>query len=208
MTIVKFIIAILSILSIGVISVIFFIHIDPELTHLLEYFDILLCLFFLGDFIKQFIQSENKWRYFYTYGWIDLLSSIPVVNEFRYARFLRVFRVLRLVKSLKLLTDFFKTNKQKTVYGTVLLLMILSSFTCTFFVLYLEKDIGNIQTAEDSLWWAFITITTVGYGDYYPVTNEGKLISSFLIINGLIGFGALVSYLNDSLNKLDKSNQL
>jgi voltage-gated potassium channel len=205
MTIVNFIIAILSILSIGVISLTFFIDIDPELTHLLEYFDILLCLFFFGDFINQFAQAKNKWRYFYTYGWIDLLSSIPVVNEFRYARFLRVFRVLRLVESLKLLTDFFKKNKQETVYGTVLLLMILSIFTCTFFILYLEKDIGNIQTAEDSLWWTFITITTVGYGDYYPVTNEGKLIASFLIINGLVGFGTLISFLNGSIDSLKKT---
>lgn len=205
MTIVNFIIAILSILSIGVISITFFIDIDPELNHLLEYFDILLCLFFFGDFVKHFVQAKNKWRYFYTYGWIDLLSSIPVVNEFRYARFLRVFRVLRLVKSLKLLTDFFKKNKQETVYGTVLLLMILSIFTCTFFILYLEKDIGNIQTAEDSLWWTFITITTVGYGDYYPVTNEGKLIASFLIINGLVGFGTLISFLNGSIDSLKKT---
>lgn len=204
MTIVNFIIAILSILSTGIISVTFFIDNDPELTNLLEYFDILLCLFFFGDFIKQFAQAKNKWRYFYTYGWIDLLSSIPVVNEFRYARILRVFRVLRLVKSLKLLTDFFKKNKQETVYGTVLLLMILSIFTCTFFVLYLEKDIGNIQTAEDSLWWTFITITTVGYGDYYPITNEGKLITSFLILNGLVGFGALISFINGSINSIKR----
>lgn len=204
MTIVNFIIAILSILSTGIISVTFFIDNDPELTNLLEYFDILLCLFFFGDFIKQLAQAKNKWRYFYTYGWIDLLSSIPVVNEFRYARFLRVFRVLRLVKSLKLLTDFFKKNKQETVYGTVLLLMILSIFTCAFFVLYIEKDIGNIQTAEDSLWWTFITITTVGYGDYYPITNEGKLISSFLILNGLVGFGALISFINGSINSIKK----
>ena len=204
MTIVNFIIAILSILSIGVISVTFFIDIDAELYQLLEYFDVLLCLFFFGDFMNQLAQAKNKWRYFYTYGWVDLLSSIPVVNEFRYARFLRVFRIFRLIKSLKLLTDFFKKNKQKTVYGSVLLLMILSIFTCTFFVLYVEKDIGNIQTAEDSLWWTFITITTVGYGDYYPVTNEGKIIASFLIVNGLVGFGALVSYLNGMLNKLDK----
>lgn len=113
MTIVNFIIAILSILSIGVISITFFIDIDPELYQLLEYFDILLCLFFFGDFMKQLAKAENKWRYFYTYGWIDLLSSIPVVNEFRYARILRVFRVLRLVKSLKLLTDFFKKKQTR-----------------------------------------------------------------------------------------------
>lgn len=202
MSIINFIIAILSILSIGVISITFFIDIDSELFQLLEYFDFLLCLFFFVDFIKQLSQSQNKWRYFYTYGWIDLLSSLPVINEFRYARVLRIFRIIRLIKSYKLLVEFLKNNRAQTVYGSVILLMVLSIFTCTYFVLYLEEYVGNIQTAEDALWWAFITITTVGYGDYYPVTNEGKLIASFLIVNGLVGFGALISFLNSSLNRL------
>lgn len=204
MKIANFVIAILSLLSIAIISLTFFLDIDAELLRLLEYFDFILCLFFFGDFIKQLTTTENKWRYFYTYGWIDLLSSIPVINELRYARVLRIFRVIRVIKSIKLLNDFLINHKKQTLFGTVVLLIILSIFVCTFFVLHVEEHVGNIQTAEDALWWAFITVTTVGYGDYYPITNEGKLISSFIIINGLIGFGALVSYLNSQLRLLDK----
>lgn len=140
----------------------------------------------------------------YTYGWIDIMSFIPLINEFRFARLLRIFRIIRIVKSYNLFINFLKMNKRQTLYGTVVVLLVFSVFTSSFFVLYFEQNTGNIATADDVIWWTFITITTVGYGDYYPVTREGKLISSFLIINGLVGFGALLSYLNNALNKLDK----
>jgi hypothetical protein len=69
-------------------------------------------------------------------------------------------------------------------------------------VLYLEKDVGNIKTAEDALWWSYITITTVGYGDFYPVTNLGKLSASILILNGIAIFGAIISYINERVNTI------
>lgn len=204
MSVLNFIIAILSILSLGLISFSFFIEIDSELYRLIEYLDFLLCIFFFGDFLKQFYIAKNRWKYFYTFGWIDLLSSIPVVNEFRYARVLRIFRVLRIIKSIKLLKAFLVNHKKQTLFGVTSLIIVLSVFVCTYLVLYFEQDVGNIKTAEDALWWTFITITTVGYGDHYPVTNEGRFLATILIMNGLVGFGALISYLNSNLNKLDK----
>lgn len=56
---------------------------------------------------------------------------------------------------------------------------------------------GNITTAEDALWWSFITITTVGYGDFYPVTNIGKLIAFILIVCGIATFGTTISYITE-----------
>jgi len=68
-------------------------------------------------------------------------------------------------------------------------------------VLYLEKDVGNITTAEDALWWSFVTITTVGYGDFYPVTNLGKLITFVLIVCGIASFGTAISWINQFARK-------
>lgn len=204
MSIFNFIITALSLLSVSIISASLFFDVDYQLYLLLEYFDFLLCLVFFYDFILQLSKEKNKWKYLYTYGWIDIMSFIPLINEFRFARLLRIFRIIRIVKSYNLFINFLKMNKRQTLYGTVVVLLVFSVFTSSFFVLYFEQNTGNIATADDAIWWTFITITTVGYGDYYPVTREGKLISSFLIINGLVGFGALVSYLNNALNKLDK----
>ena len=79
----------------------------------------------------------------------------------------------------------------------LLSVIILSSF----FVLCAEQNVGNIKTAEDALWWTFISVSTVGYGDYYPVTNIGKLLASILIMSGIVGFGTVVSYLSGKFNQ-------
>jgi voltage-gated potassium channel len=55
---------------------------------------------------------------------------------------------------------------------------------------------GNIKTAEDAIWWAYTTITTVGYGDKYPVTSEGRLIAIFLMTFGVGMFGTMTAYIS------------
>lgn len=136
-----------------------------------------------------------------TYGWLDLLSSIPVIHELRFARAFRVFRVFRIFKSYKILVNFLKSNKKESFYGFSVMFIILSIITSSFLVLYFEHESGNITTAEETLWWSFVTITTVGYGDLYPVTTIGRIFASILIITGIFGFGAVISYLNDLVKK-------
>ncbi|GGD91915.1 potassium channel family protein [Planktosalinus lacus] len=197
MSVTNIIIMLLSIFSIILLSSLFFIPSDSEIYRLIEYFDFILCLIFLYDFASQFINAKNKWIYFYTVGWLDLLSSIPLVSEFRFIRAFRVFRIFRIIKSFKLLFEFVLKNKSASLYGFV----VFSAFTIlvlsTTAVLYVEKDVGNIKTAEDALWWSFVTITTVGYGDFYPVTNIGKFITFILIVCGIASFGTAISYINE-----------
>jgi voltage-gated potassium channel len=59
-----------------------------------------------------------------------------------------------------------------------------------------ERDApgSNIRTAEDALWWAYVTITTVGYGDKYPVTSEGRIIAVALITVGVGLFGTFTAF--------------
>ncbi len=67
---------------------------------------------------------------------------------------------------------------------------------CSIAVLHFETDPeSNIKTAEDALWWAFATITTVGYGDCYPVTWEGRLIATILMCAGVGLFGTFSAFL-------------
>jgi voltage-gated potassium channel len=64
-------------------------------------------------------------------------------------------------------------------------------------ILQFEKDVNsNIKTAEDAIWWSYVTITTVGYGDKFPITTEGRIIGAMLMTAGVGIFGtftALVS---------------
>lgn len=202
MTINKLIIALLSVISILLLSITFFLEPESELYLLLNYYDYALCAFFLYDFFSELKQSKNRWKYFYTYGWIDLLSSIPVIHELRFARGFRVFRILRIFRSYKILVSFLKSNKKDSFYGLAVMFIVLTVIVSSFLTLYFEHNVGNITTAEETLWWSLVTITTVGYGDFYPVTSMGRVFASILIITGIFGFGTVISYLNDQVNKL------
>lgn len=207
MSITNIVILLLSIFSILLLSLLFFIPVESEVYRLITYFDFMLCLVFLIDFFNQFFKAKNKWKYFYTVGWLDLLSSIPMVSEFRFIRIFRVFRIFRIIKSIKLLVEFIRSNKSASLYGFVVFSAFTTLVLCTTAVLYFEKDVGNITTAEDALWWSFITITTVGYGDFYPVTSEGKLITSILIVCGIASFGAAISYINEKAVSVKNLNK-
>ena len=208
LTVTKLIVALLSLFSIALLSLTFFIEPDSELNRLIHYYDFGLCLVFLYDFFVQLFKRKKRWNYFFTYGWLDLLSSIPVIYEFRYIRIFRVFRVLRVIKSLNILYKFIKTNKRASLYGLIVFSSTIILILSSTLVLYLEQDVGNIKTAEDALWWSYITITTVGYGDLYPVTNEGRLAASVLILNGIAIFGALVSYMTSQVNIIKKKSSM
>lgn len=56
------------------------------------------------------------------------------------------------------------------------------------------KEASNIKTAEDALWWSYVTITTVGYGDKFPVTTEGRIIAMLLMTVGVGLFGTFTGY--------------
>ncbi len=204
----KLIIAFLSIFSILLLGYTFFLEEESELNRLLHYYDFGLCMVFLYDFFQQLYKRKKRWQYFYTYGWLDLLSSIPVIDQLRFIRILRIFRILRIIKSFKILYNFIVSNKKASLYGLIIFSSTLILILSSSFVLHIEKDVGNIKTAEDALWWSYITITTVGYGDHYPVTNTGRLVASILILNGIAIFGAIVSYINENVNKIKEKSSL
>ena len=205
MSISKLTIAIFSVVSIGMLTVSFFLDHDSELYRLLNYYDWGLCAFFFYDFFEELFTSKNKTKYFFTVGWLDLLSSIPVIHEFRFARVIRVIRIIRIFHSAKLLLEYIRSNRKSTLYAAIVMVLVSVIILSSFFVLMVEKDVGNIKTAEEAIWWTFISVTTVGYGDYYPVTGAGKLLASLLIMSGIVGFGTVVSYLSGKFNHYTNS---
>jgi voltage-gated potassium channel len=139
---------------------------------------------------------------FSTLGIIDLIAIIPfylpfifpfdlrVVRILRLFRLLRIFKLGRYSKSLKTIQYIFKETKAElsiTVFVTFVL-MILSSTL----MYYIEHDAQPEKFASigDAVWWAVATLTTVGYGDVYPVTALGKILSGIIALIG-IGFVAL-----------------
>lgn len=183
------------ILGIGEIEPI--LDLRPATVAILDYADYAVCTLFLFDFGKSMVQAPSKWRYFITWGWLDLLSSLPVFSVARWgrvARVLRIFRVLRGLRATKLIAKLvLRRRAENTVLATVLVAILLLVF-CSIAILHFENvPDGNILTADDALWWAFATITTVGYGDHYPITGEGRIVAGILMLGGLALSGTIAA---------------
>ncbi len=175
-----------------------FLPLDPSAKEILKHVDTGVCLLFLIDFIYSMAIADNRRRYFFTWGWIDLLTSIPAMGPFRWGRAARVLRILRLmrgVRSAKEITDYLLTRRAESAFLAVALISILLlTFSSVAIVEFERGTEANISGAEDALWWAFVTMTTVGYGDRYPVTTEGRLVAVALLIVGVGLFGTFTAF--------------
>jgi voltage-gated potassium channel len=176
-----------------------FLGLSEELTNLLNYIDNAICVVFLIDFGIRFKNAQNKLE-FMRWGWIDIIASIPSVDFLRGGRILRLIkliRVFRAIKSTKLIYEHINRNKKQSALTSVALISILMVIFSSIAILQFETDVkSNIKTAEDAIWWSYVTITTVGYGDKFPITTEGRIIGAILMTVGLGIFGtftALVS---------------
>jgi voltage-gated potassium channel len=162
------------------------VKLSPETANILRWIDFFVCAVFLADFFVRFHAAPSKTR-FLKWGWIDFVSSLPV-NIFqvgRVVRIIRVFRLLRAFKSMKNLLTFFFQCRKFTSFAAVaassLCVMVFSAIA----VLNVEDSPeANIKNTGDAFWWAFVTMTTVGYGDKYPLTTEGRMIACMLMTAG------------------------
>lgn len=167
---------------------------DAHVAQVLDYADTVVCLFFLADFGLSLARAPRKWKYMATWGWLDLISSIPSLDAGRWgrlARIARLSRVLRALRASRVLTTILFRERGKSVALAAALLALFLLVGSSVAILHFETMPGsNIKTADDAVWWAFTTITTVGYGDRYPVSGEGRLIAALLMTAGVGLFGA------------------
>lgn len=188
----------LCLYALGALTADSFFSLDPSTRTILEYADDAVCGLFFLDFVISLIRAPSRWQYLYTWGWIDLASSIPSVDALRWgraARILRIFRVLRGVRATKLLASFVLDRRAQGAFLAAALVSILLIVFSSVAILQFEAGMdGNIKTAEDALWWAFATITTVGYGDRYPVTSEGRIVAVLLMTAGVGLFGTFSGF--------------
>jgi voltage-gated potassium channel len=170
-----------------------------EIQQLLTYADTAVCVLFLADFCVSLYRAENRWRYFYTWGWLDLLSSIPTLDMARWgraARIARIVRVLRGIRATRILAGLLLEKRRQSGILAAALLALLLLTLASISILHVETDAAsNIKTAEDAIWWALTTITTVGYGDHYPVTTEGRFVAGILMCAGVGLFGMFSGFL-------------
>jgi voltage-gated potassium channel len=191
-------ILILSIYVLVALVIDSFFTLPPEISKLLGLIDNGICLVFIFDFIYNLVNAPSKLNYL-KWGWLDLISSIPTFSYFRFGRFIRLVRILRVLRafrSIRFIVKHLFKNRTQATFASVSLIAVLMIIFGSISLLQVEHDASsNIKTAEDAIWWAFVTITTVGYGDKYPVTTEGRLIAAFLMVTGVGLFGTFTGYM-------------
>ena len=188
----------LSIYVIVSLTVTTFIKLKPEEDRLLHYIDYIICGIFFIDFIQSYRRAKNKLEYM-KWGWIDLISCIPMIDYFRVGRMVRlikIIRILRAFRSIRILYQYIFRKKTHGAFSSAAILAILMIIFSSISILHVEDHPdSNIKTAEDALWWCYCTITTVGFGDKFPVTTEGRLIAVLLMTTGVGLFGTFTGYI-------------
>jgi voltage-gated potassium channel len=203
-------ILVLTIYSLAII-VLLLLPIPQPVRDLLNVYDNVVCLIFIADFLYNLSGAHPKSAYFIgARGWLDLLGSIPSVSGltatgfqltglFRLARLSRLARISRILRGdnrKHLIRDVVKNRGQYATFITILAAGIVLTVAS---VLILQFESGdpdaNIKTGGDALWWGIVTVTTVGYGDRYPVTMLGRATAFAVMLAGVGIIGALASIL-------------
>lgn len=194
----QLVVLVFSIITLLFLAIDTLFDVTPETSQLFFIVDTLICLVFLGDVAYRGLIHPDRRRY-WRWGWIDLLSSIPAVSFLRWGRIVRVVRIVRVIRAFRsaraIFAHLFRDPAQGSIFSVALasfVLVVVGSIA----VLNLEAELpdSTIRTAADALWWSFVTVTTVGYGDTYPVSNSGRALAALLMAAGVGLFGTLTAY--------------
>jgi voltage-gated potassium channel Kch len=192
-------IGMLSVLSIVNLALVYSLNTDGSLQEVLQIMNGLLSVIFIFDFIYRISTATSRSGYFFKqYGWADLLASVPL-PQFKILRVFRLIRVYRLMRELggrTVVRSLVKDRAGSALY-TLLMAGILVLQFGSLSILHIEEYApnANIKSASDALWYTIVTISTVGYGDRFPVTDAGRLVGALIIVVGVGIFGTFTGYL-------------
>jgi len=191
-------IALLAITSFINFLLITFVPLPAAIKQILTVFDYGVALIFLVDFLFRLLRAPKKLEYMRTWGWLDMLSAVPIpfFSIFRIVRVIRVAIMLRKMRLKDVERSITKHPARSTIIATgFLAFLVMVSGSAIMLAVEKGDPSANIRTGGDALWWAIVTMATVGYGDKYPVTGGGRITATVVMAVGIVIFGVLSSYL-------------
>ncbi|MGJ8713657.1 MAG: ion transporter [Maribacter stanieri] len=192
---------------------------EPSTRKILRIIEVFSVIIFTIEYVLRIYVSDKKSKFIFSFfGIIDFLAILPFylslgvdLRSLRALRFLRLFRILKLMRYNKAIERFSRAISlaKEEVLLFLIVTLILIYFSAVG-IYYFEHEVQpkNFASIFDSLWWAIITLTTVGYGDVYPITVGGKVFTFFILMIGLgivaIPTGIISSALTKSVDKTEE----
>ena len=171
-------------------------NISEEFRLVLEKFEFVSIVIFSIEYVLRVLVTKKPLRYIFSfYGIIDILAILPFyLNRFLDLRFLSAFRVFRIFSALKLIrynkalnrfSVAFKIVKEELVLFFIVILIMLFIVSAGIYSFENEAQPEIFKSVFHSGWWSIVTLTTVGYGDVYPITLGGKVFTFFVLMIGI-----------------------
>nr|VFJ74402.1 MAG: voltage-gated potassium channel [Candidatus Kentron sp. FW] len=188
------VVIILSIVSFSVETIP---ELPPSIIRGLAFLEIIIVMIFTTEYLLRILVAENKIRFIFSFfGIVDLLAILPFyltmmgvdLRAIRALRLLQMVRILKLARyseSIRRIHVAFRLIKEDLVlfFFVAIIVLYLSAVGIYYFERLAQPEI--FQSVFHSLWWALSTLTTVGYGDAYPITVGGKIFTFFVLVIGL-----------------------
>ncbi|WAI02001.1 ion transporter [Methanogenium organophilum] len=175
--------------------------VDQDAVNVVFIINAVLTLLFISDFGIRLGTAPSRSYYFLRdYGWADLLAVIPMFRIFRLFRIYKAYRIVHKYGSGYIRMYLSRNRAESAVYIVVLMVLLIIE-SGAFLVLQAEQGSpsANIITASDAIWWAYVSITTVGYGDRYPVTPVGRLVGILVLTTGVAVFATFAGLISSKL---------
>jgi len=190
------VVQILIVLSIVTFSVETLPDLDTGTRGLLEITEVIIVIIFTLEYLLRLYVAEKKISYVLSfYGVVDLIAILPFyilsgvdlqsVRVFRMLRFFRAIKLFRYNKAMGRFLRAFTIIKEEIILFTVVTAMLLYLSAVGIYYFENEAQPEAFKSIFHSLWWAVATLTTVGYGDIYPVTIGGRIFTFFILMIGL-----------------------
>lgn len=187
--------------------------------HILWVIEVLTVIIFTVEYILRIIVADKKLKFIFSIqGFIDLLAILPfyirlgidlrTIRLFRLFRLIRIFKFFRYSRAVKRFKSTFRIVKAELILFSIstLFLLYLSAVGIYYFENQAQPE--NFGSVFHSLWWAVATLTTVGYGDVFPITMGGKIFTFIILMLGLGIIAVPAGLLSSALTKtLDKERE-
>lgn len=170
-------------------------------------FDMIVIIILIFDFYYRMKESKEGANFILKHAY-ELPAMIPLIVFGTFEtesalniglRSLRLIRLFRLITLASRITYILGRTGNRLIYTVVFSIIAVSVGSIAIYIVEHNVEGTKFTNIGDAFWWAIVTITTVGYGDIYPITVEGKVIAGFLMIVGIAILGVLISTLGAGL---------